>query len=268
MKLFLPGEKLLNLKQFALGIIFQVPIARSVTSFHGLCQPTMPAIPETPLHIRALQRDLIKALAPQRSHASYKIRLTLSQKAINILQWWIDSAHLSNGGDTIPPPVDTMFFCNASKIRWGAHLDSILIGRRWYKKEASSQINFSGTKSSIPSISCSRSISQGAPHLFRHKQLHGHVSYQQAGGHSVSNTVKSSNRIMELCPEQKPDNFSHSPSREAECPGRSQSRIFKYSIEWMLNSSIFRGVVARLGRPDMDLFASRVNHQILEFVSW
>ena len=110
-----------------------------------------------------------KAIAPQGSHASYKIRVTLSQKAISVLQWWIDSAHLNNGRDIIPPPVDTMIFCNASKIGWGTHLDSIPTGGRWLKKEASSCISFSGTKNSIPSISGSRSISQGAPHLFRHR---------------------------------------------------------------------------------------------------
>ena len=141
MKLFLPGEKLLNLNQFALGIMLQVPTASCVTStsFLGLCQSTMPAILETPLHIGTLQRDLINVITPQRLPASYKIRLTLSQKAINILQWWTDSVHLNNGGDMIPPPVDTMFFCSASKIGWGAHLDSILIGGKWLKKEASSQ---------------------------------------------------------------------------------------------------------------------------------
>ena len=51
-------------------------------------------------------------------------------------------------------------------------------------------------------------------------------------------------------------------------PADHKSRIFKDSIEWMLSPSIFKGVVARLGRPDTDLFASRVNHQIPEFVSW
>ena len=47
-----------------------------------------------------------------------------------------------------------------------------------------------------------------------------------------------------------------------------KSRIFKDSIEWMLKPNIFMGEVARLVRPDIDLFASRVNHQIPEFVSW
>ena len=97
---------------------------------------------------------------------------------------------------------------------------------------------FSVTKSSIPSFSGSHPISQGVPHLFRHRQSHSHVWYKQARGYSLSKSVKSSNRIMELCPKQ------------------------------MLNPRIFRGVVARLGQPDIDLFASRVNHQIPEFVSW
>ena len=37
MKLFLPREKLLNLKQFAADIMLQVPTARFVASFLGLC---------------------------------------------------------------------------------------------------------------------------------------------------------------------------------------------------------------------------------------
>ena len=163
-------------------------------------------------------------------------------------------------------------FCNVSKIGWGAHLDSILIGGRWLKKRGQFpvEINFSGTKSSIPSVSGSCSISQGPYICFSRDNCMAmsHISKLGGGGggHSVSNTVKSSKRIMELCPEQKPNNFS--------LPGKlnvladHKSSIFKHSTEWMLNPSIFRGVVASPGRPDKDLFASRVNHQIPEFVSW
>ena len=142
MKLFLPREKLLNLKRFATEIMLHVPTASNVASFLGLCQSTMPVILETPLHIKAIQRNLIKAIAPLGPHASYKIKVTLAQEAINDLQWWIDSAHLNNGRDIIPPPVNTMSFCDASKIGWGAHLDSVLTGGRWLKKEVSFHINF------------------------------------------------------------------------------------------------------------------------------
>ena len=56
MKLFLPREKFLNLKQLAPEIMFQVPTASCVASFLGLCQSTIPIILETLLHIRAIQR--------------------------------------------------------------------------------------------------------------------------------------------------------------------------------------------------------------------
>ena len=111
MRLFLPREKLLNLKQFALEIMFQVPSASCVASFLGLCQWTMHAILETPLHVRAIQRDLIKIIAPLGPDASF----ALSQKAINDLHWWIDSAHLNNGRNIIIPPVDTMIFVMPQK---------------------------------------------------------------------------------------------------------------------------------------------------------
>ena len=156
-----------------------------------------------------------------------KSRVTLSQEAINDLQWWIDSAHLNNGRDIIPPPVDTMIFLRCLKNRMG-HLSRFNPDRgKMVKKRSQFPHKFSGTKSSIPSFSGCRSISQGAPHLFWHRQLHSHVSNKQARGHSVSKTAKSSNRIMELCPERKPDNLSHPHSREAECPGRSQIKNFQ-----------------------------------------
>ena len=100
---------------------------------------------------------------------------------------------------------------------------------------------FSGTKSSIPCISGSRFISQGVPHLFLHGQWHSHVSYKQARGHSVSNTVKSSSRIMELCPKQKPDNFSHPHSREAKRPSRSQVKNFQGFHRMDAQSKHFQG---------------------------
>ena len=47
-----------------------------------------------------------------------------------------------------------------------------------------------------------------------------------------------------------------------------RSRIFKDNTEWMLNPQIFKNIVSRYGVPDIDLFASRLNHQLPKYVSW
>ena len=46
------------------------------------------------------------------------------------------------------------------------------------------------------------------------------------------------------------------------------SRNFKEHIEWCLNREVFLEICNRFGEPDLDLFASRLDRQILNFVSW
>ena len=47
-----------------------------------------------------------------------------------------------------------------------------------------------------------------------------------------------------------------------------ESRNWKDSSEWKLNPQIFHKICSFWGRPDMDLFASRVSHQISAYMSW
>ena len=181
------------------------------------------------------------------THASYKIKVTLSQEAINYLQWWIDSVHLNNGRDIIPPPVDTMIFCDASEIGWGAHLDSVLIGGRWLKEETNSHINFLDLKAAflafqtlVPSVK--------RPHICFGIDNRTAVSHINKLGGTQSQTL--SNLAEELWNYALNRNLIisaiHIPGKLNVKNFDCKSRIFKDSIEWMLNPSIFGGVVARL----------------------
>ena len=46
-----------------------------------------------------------------------------------------------------------------------------------------------------------------------------------------------------------------------------KSKIFHDSIEWMPDRNLFKQITKHLGLPVVDLFASRINNQTLEFVS-
>ena len=47
-----------------------------------------------------------------------------------------------------------------------------------------------------------------------------------------------------------------------------KSRIFDDKTEWKLNTEVFRKVVQQFTVPNIDLFASRLNCQLKQFVSW
>ena len=46
------------------------------------------------------------------------------------------------------------------------------------------------------------------------------------------------------------------------------SRVFDDKTEWKLNPLVFQRIVQQFIKPDIDLFASRLNFQLKPFVSW
>ena len=159
-------------------------------------------------------------------------------------------------------------FLRCLKNRMGAHLDSILIGGRWLKKQASSHINFLELKAVFLAFQALIPSVKGSHICFGIDYRTALSDINKLGGTRSQNL---SNLAIELWNYALERNLIISAihiSGKLNILEDHKSRIFNDSIEWMLNPRIFRGVVARLGQPDIDLFASRVNHQIPEFVSW
>ena len=47
-----------------------------------------------------------------------------------------------------------------------------------------------------------------------------------------------------------------------------QSRILKDASEWKLYPAVFQNIVEKFGKPDIDLFATRINKLLDGYVSW
>ena len=47
-----------------------------------------------------------------------------------------------------------------------------------------------------------------------------------------------------------------------------QSRVLQNNTGWKLNPELFQRIVEKFGKPDIDLFATRINKQIESYVSW
>ena len=48
----------------------------------------------------------------------------------------------------------------------------------------------------------------------------------------------------------------------------SFSRNFNETIEWKLNIHLFQKISSMFGNPTLDLFDSRINHQVDRYISW
>ena len=59
----------------------------------------------------------------------------------------------------------------------------------------------------------------------------------------------------------------HIPGRNNLVADR-ESRLDKRDIEWQLNKTVFAKINAIFGPFEIDLFASRLNNQVPNYVSW
>ena len=50
--------------------------------------------------------------------------------------------------------------------------------------------------------------------------------------------------------------------------GDKNSRKFERSSEWKLTEGVFKQMISTFGKPDADLFVSRINHQLSNYISW
>lgn len=47
-----------------------------------------------------------------------------------------------------------------------------------------------------------------------------------------------------------------------------KSRTFQEETEWQLNTNTFNRICGKFGKPDIDIFASRLNRQLPRFIAW
>ena len=268
MLLLLPEEKLQKLKSSALSLLENVPTAREVLSFLGQCQTVLPALQMAPLHFRAIQRNLIQVISPQGDKVYYKKTISLSEGAIKDLLWWTQGPAQANGRLIIPPKVDSVIFSDASKIGWRAHLLEISKGGRWKELETLDHINYLKLEAAYLALRAFLPLIKGS-----------HVQFGLDNRTAVAYINRLGGTRSQHLTALAPDIWCYAPDRNMvisaiHVPGKwnriadGKPRIFHDSIEWMLNHNLFKEVTKHLGPPVVDLFASQVNHQMPEFVSW
>ena len=75
-------------------------------------------------------------------------------------------------------------------------------------------------------------------------------------------------RIWDFCTENNMwISAAHIPGKD-NIEADHQSRILQDATEWKLHPELFQKIVDKFGKPDIDLFASRINRQLKSYVSW
>ena len=230
-----------------------------------------------PLHYRALQRQ--QALLLHRLGWKPKSQISLSQPSLQDLTWWASPMpHSHNSQDITPPPFDLTIRTDASLRGWGATCGGRTTGGHWNLEEAKQHINCLELKAAILALKSflgeriqlpPHGLGQLSPHhILLEMDNTTAVAYVNRRGGTRSPTL--SLLALEL--------WSFLLTRGSWVTARhlpgvlnveadAASREFNARTEWMLRKDVFRDIARRFYVPEIDLFASRLNHQVPLYVS-
>ncbi|PFX34812.1 hypothetical protein AWC38_SpisGene325 [Stylophora pistillata] len=227
----LTPERALKLKTACLeNLEATTPLIRDVARLLGLTNSSFPVVMYGALHYRAL--ELEKTCALKQNKGNFDRPMTLSCEANSDIQWWIDSISETynpvNHGDPVIIPL-------MSPCQDGSFSDKVSakhIKLMVHNTTAVATINQMGT--------C-------------HSNLNNKLVQQ----------------IWEWCILHEVWlTIAHIPGK-TNAEADRESRLSGKETEWCLDRSIYNAVIQKLDViPDIDLFASRLNHQLKPYIAY
>ena len=189
--------------------------------------------------------------------------MLLSKLASAYNSWWISNA-LTSKRRIDHEKVSHTLYTDASSQGWGVSLNDTTTGGRWSSSEESHNINYLELKAIFLVLqSLCKEVTHDHIRVMTYNTTAVAYVRNTGGSHSLPcNDI--TRQIWEWCLTRNIwVSISHIPM-EINVTADQASRVFDDSTEWKLNVDVFNRIVT----PTIDMFASRLNHQLTPFVSW
>ena len=239
------------------------PTIREVSGLVGLMVAFSTAFNYGTVHLKDIEREKIEALA--KAAGDFDKTMTLSTLARDEILWWVDNIRSSGKLIRRGKPNLTVY-TDASNERWGAHVGETATGGRWSVDEKRDHIN----------VLELRAILLALKSLCESTQVHIRImtdnttalAYVAHQGGVRSKECQQVARLIWQWAEDRQNwlSIAHIPGVD-NVLADFKSRHFQDNLEWALNDKLFEKIVESFGQPDVDLFASRLNRKLHNYVA-
>jgi hypothetical protein len=263
------AEKIANCKLLCEGIVKKVSVSiREFATLIGKIISIFPGSEYGPLHFRDLEREKTHAL--RENDENYDANIKINNTIKNEINWWIEN--VANSKNNISRGIaECEIKCDATKLSWGAIMNNQRTGGNFSqreKTECNDNINAFELLAAKLALESFEKYIIGKIVLIRSDNTTT-VSYILHMGGSKSDICNIiTKQIWSWCIQRQiwitceylPGIFNVDADWE--------SRHVNDRTEWSLDQNIFQKIIKMFGKPDIDLFASRLNKKLDKFVSW
>ena len=249
--------------------LLKIPVTTAFfwLSLLGILSSATDAIPLGRLHLRPLQLYLLAHWRP----ASRNLKALIPVKHDLLdhhLRWWLDRECTRAGMPLDIPEAQAHLFTDASGSGWGGHLATLQVSGVWSTRETKLHINQLEMMAVLNALMAFR------------KQLTGMtvqlmtdsatvVSYLRKQGGTVSLSLYRLAREVLLLARDAQITIlvKHIPGEKNVLADLLSRRDKIIHTEWTLHQSVVNALCITWDRPNIDLFATRLNYRLPVFVS-
>ena len=184
------------------------------------------------------------------------------------LRWWPEESSVLPGQPLHPLKYALQIFTDASKEGWGAHLDEHTARGTWSLPESKLHINHLELEAVFLALKEFRTLCYNKTVLIATDNTTVVAYINKEGGMKSGSLCALLWRILSWCTRQQ------ITLRARHIPGRLNVIADKLSrlgqtiqTEWSLHPAVFQAVCSMWHQPQVDLFATRFNNKLPQFVS-
>ena len=241
---------------------------RVLAKLIGMIVACFPGVMHGPLHYRRMESDKIEAL--KNSNGNYDDFVTFSNEAIADMRWWRE--HIENAYNVIDDShgePDIVIYSDASLSGWGC--DSVLgrSGGHWSEQEQSLHINvLELTAAWFALKALAKTENKKHIRLMLDNTTAVACINNMGTNHSLACDSVVKNIWLFCLRRDVWLSAAYIPGRE-NTEADLESRKINLDTEWKLNPSLLNQATDILNfKPDIDMFATRINSQYTKYVSY
>ena len=237
---------------------------RVFAMFLGSLISCCPVVPYGWVHTKMFERKKFKALIS--SNGNFDSQMALSSKLYKDFIWW--EKHIRDEMSLNPLCFKIEIFSDASSTGWGIFSNGEKSNGFWTLEEGRHHINYLELLAALFGLRCFAKHLSNCSILCRIDNITAIACINRMGSIRYPRLNAISKKIWHWCETRNIFVFASYIKSLDNKEADRESRSSNYVNEFELNQGIFDRVVKAFGKPDIDLFASRVNRKCDKFVSW
>ena len=268
MTITLTSEKAQKIKVACKNLLqSQKTSIKNLSRVVGLLVASIPGVQYGKLLYRSL--DNHKSAALKENKGDFTAQTELTQTCKQDLLWWAENIEHESRNIITPKP-DVVIETDASDMGWGACIkgdSSQSTGGHWSELESMEHINYRELLAAWFGIQCFNSSRSGI-HIKILSDNTTTVAYLNNMGGTKKKCNNITRQIWSWCHSRKNwISAAHLPGKK-NLQADKESRSIHDNMEWSLHPEAFQQICKTFGKPDIDLFASRLNHKLEKYMSW